>query len=76
MLPDGSFRAEDVPPGNYEVSFQPFLPAGNNTAITMFTTPQELIVPAEKDKDDDSAVDWGVDRTEQIQLPDARRDHT
>jgi hypothetical protein len=63
LLPDGSFHAEDVLPGKYEVSFQPRLPAEHGTwqtmTYTLFASPKELIVPEAKDKDDDSSVDWG-----------------
>jgi hypothetical protein len=57
--PDGSFQAEDVPPGKYEVTFQERFPGLNNATFTVFTSPKELVVPEAKDKDDDSSVDWG-----------------
>ncbi len=59
MLPDGSFRAEDVLPGKYDLGFQSDLGAENNTTTTVFGSPRELIVPEAKDKNDDSPVDWG-----------------
>jgi hypothetical protein len=63
LLADGSFQAEDVPPGKYEVNFQPYSPAEHGAwqtmTYTMFTSPKELIVPEAKDKEDDSSVDWG-----------------
>jgi beta-lactamase regulating signal transducer with metallopeptidase domain/uncharacterized GH25 family protein len=59
LMPDCSFRAEDVLPGKYEVNFQLRQVAQNNTTFVMFTSPQELMVPETKDKEDDSPVDWG-----------------
>jgi hypothetical protein len=59
LLPDGSFHAEDVLPGRYEVDFQQCQVTEYATTITTFTTPRELTVPAASDKEDDSPVDWG-----------------
>lgn len=63
VLPDGSFRAEDVLPGKYEVNFhQRFMGVGVHITTErqfQFISPQELSVPEAKDKDDDSSVDWG-----------------
>ncbi|MGD0815574.1 MAG: hypothetical protein ABSA83_18430 [Verrucomicrobiota bacterium] len=58
VQPDGSFLAEDVPPGKYEVAFQErrMTPLGH---LPPYTSPKEFIVPQAKDKDDDSSVDWG-----------------
>jgi hypothetical protein len=69
LLPDGSFRAEDVLPGKYEVNFQQRLLAGNRTTFTMFTSPKELMVPEARDKDDDSSVDWGVVELKKYYIP-------
>jgi beta-lactamase regulating signal transducer with metallopeptidase domain/uncharacterized GH25 family protein len=66
---DGSFRAEDVLPGKYEVIFQKRMVAANTTSITIFTSPQKLTVPPAKDKDDDSSVDWGDVALKQYQMP-------
>jgi hypothetical protein len=73
LLPDGSFHAEDVPPGKYEASFQPRSPAEHGATYTMtytmFTSPKELIVPEAKGKDDDSSVDWGEVELTKYSLP-------
>jgi hypothetical protein len=68
---DGSFRVEDVLPGEYEVNFQQRLVAANSTSYKMFTSPQELTVPPAKDKDDGSSVDWGdvALKTHQLAIP-------
>jgi beta-lactamase regulating signal transducer with metallopeptidase domain/uncharacterized GH25 family protein len=59
VQPDGSFRVEDVLPGDYEVNFQPPWVAVHNASYKNFTSPQELTVPPATDKDDDSFVNWG-----------------
>jgi hypothetical protein len=69
LLPDGSFRAEDVLPGNYEVNFHHRMPAEHGDTLTTFTSLQELAVPEAKDKDDDSIVDWGEIKLEKHTMP-------
>jgi uncharacterized GH25 family protein len=69
LLPDGSFRAEDVLPGNYEFGFQPRLPDEKTHTFTMFVSAQELVVPEARDKDDDSSVDWGAIELKTFTLP-------
>jgi hypothetical protein len=69
LLPDGSFRAEDVLPGKYEFGFQSRLPDGNTHTLTMFVSVQELVVPEARDQDDDSSVDWGVIELKTFTLP-------
>jgi len=69
VQPDGSFRAEDLVPGKYEINFQQRVESLHTTSITMFTTPQELTVPPAKDKDDDSTVDWGEVVLKKYELP-------
>jgi len=69
LLPDGSFRAEDVLPGNYEFGFQPRLPDEKTHTFTMFVSAQELVVPEARDKDDDLSVDWGTIELKTFTLP-------
>jgi hypothetical protein len=72
LQPDGSFHAEDVQPGSYEVSFQPRMPGVREW--TNFTSVRELVVPASRDDNDATVVDWGgVEMTNHvISLPTAR----
>ena len=60
LSPDGSFRAEDLLPGQYEVRFQQGRPDEKSHGRSMFKSAQELIVPEAVEKGDDSPVDWGV----------------
>jgi uncharacterized GH25 family protein len=69
LLPDGSFRAEDVLPGKYEFGFQSRLPGINTHTLTMFVSAQELVVPEARDKDDDSSVDWDTIELKPFTLP-------
>jgi hypothetical protein len=70
LQPDGSFRAEDVLPGKYELAFQPRLLMDEKShTVTMFNSAQELIVPEAKNKDDDSSVDWGEVELKPYNLP-------
>ena len=58
---DGSFSAEEVLPGNYDVRFQPTgPPTFPPKAIAYFAMDQQLVVPAAKNADDDSPVDCGT----------------
>jgi hypothetical protein len=69
MQPDGSFQAEDVLPGKYEVNFQQRMDMGHTTSMSMFTGAAELTVPDAKDKDDDSAVDRGEVELKTLTIP-------
>jgi hypothetical protein len=71
LLPDGSFRAEDVLPGKYEFNFQQRLADEKSHTVTMmiFTSTQELVVPEARNKDDDLSVDWGTIELKKITLP-------
>ena len=69
LLPDGSFRADDVLPGKYEVGFRPRLQRMQNTMNNKFTSSEELLVPEAKGKDDDSSVDWGEIELKQYTIP-------
>jgi beta-lactamase regulating signal transducer with metallopeptidase domain/uncharacterized GH25 family protein len=68
---DGSFQAEDVPPGNYELQFQE---NGQNAKTHMFTmqmfaSAREVTVPKARDQNDDSAVDLGNIELKKLNLP-------
>ena len=74
VQPDGSFRAEDVQPGTYEFGIQPLMtgiPADGE--MKLYGSVHELVVPAAKDENDDSVVDWGgIEMTNRsIQMPTA-----
>ncbi len=70
VAPDGSFRMEDVLPGTYEFNFQErFMPGAQMTSIKMFTSAQEITVPAAKDTNDDSVVDLGTIELKKLELP-------
>ncbi|MEI2727242.1 MAG: hypothetical protein V9H26_28220 [Verrucomicrobiota bacterium] len=69
LLPDGSFHADDLVPGKYQVNFHSRQPTMQSGTYTMFTTPQELLVPEAKDKDDDSSVDWGEVELRKYTIP-------
>ena len=67
---DGSFRAEDVLPGSYELSFQPTVPLNENSREwIMLASAQEFTVPAAKNQDDDSSVDLGAVELQKRVLP-------
>jgi beta-lactamase regulating signal transducer with metallopeptidase domain/uncharacterized GH25 family protein len=75
LQPDGSFRAEDVQPGAYELMLQPrMMHAPVSSEFKVYGSAQELVVAAAKDDNDDSVVDWGgVDLTARtIPVPSAR----
>ena len=58
---DGSFRAEEVLPGTYEVTFnQHFRPNAPLSSATFFASAQTFTVPPAANPDDDSTVDWGT----------------
>lgn len=69
LLPDGSFHADDVLPGKYEVRFRPRLQRMQNSSYNKFTSPQEFLVPEARGKDDDSSVDWGEIELKQYIIP-------
>lgn len=69
LQPDGSFSAEDVLPGKYEINFQQRAMIQNGTTHTMFTAPEERTVPAAKDENDDSTVDLGEIVLEKTTMP-------
>jgi uncharacterized GH25 family protein len=72
VQPDGTFRAEDVEPGTYEFTLQPLMPrAPASRDFKIYVSARELVVPAARDDNDDSVVDWGgVDLTNRtIQVP-------
>lgn len=75
VLPDGSFRVEDVLPGNYEVNFQQrLMPDAHTSTMTMFTSAREVTVPAAKDANDDSSVDLGTVELKKFDLPIPKMD--
>ena len=67
---DGTFRAEDVLPGNYEFTFQPTVRLDENSrAWTLFASAQEFTVPEAKNQDDDSTVELGAIELQKRTLP-------
>ena len=67
---DGSFRAEDVLPGNYELTFQSFGRLDETSrAWVLLTSKEEFSVPAAKDQNDDSAVELGTIELKKRFLP-------
>ena len=70
---DGSFRAEDVTPGAYEVNFQQrFMPDAHLTSVTMFSALARMVVPPAASENDDSIVDWGTVELNAITLPEPK----
>lgn len=67
---DGSFRAEDVPPGIYEINSQPNsnISSGNQTT-TSYASVKEFTIPEAKDEHDDSIVDLGTVEMEKRTVP-------
>jgi beta-lactamase regulating signal transducer with metallopeptidase domain len=58
---DGTFHAEGVPPGKYEISCHPNSMSETTNGVTSsFVSAQELTVPRAKDDADDSSVDFGT----------------
>ena len=67
---DGSFRAEDVLPGNYEFVFQPHAQLDPKTkAWIMLASTQEFTVAPAKNQGDDSAVELGTIELKKRVLP-------
>jgi hypothetical protein len=65
LQPDGSFRAENVPAGRYELSLR-YMPQSTGQDMRMLLSTEELVVPPARDENDDAAVDWGeVEMTQQ-----------
>lgn len=61
LASDGSFKAQDILPGHYELVFQPsVLLDEKKQAYRTFASAQEYIVPEAKSQDDDSTVDLGT----------------
>jgi beta-lactamase regulating signal transducer with metallopeptidase domain len=65
VQPDGSFRADDIVPGTYEFGYQLHwyssgFNATTNHSLEAYAPIPGLVVPAPKNQDDDSAVDWGA----------------
>jgi hypothetical protein len=68
---DGSFRAEDIPPGKYEIEIQlhgppQMLSARARNTFTQFVSRTEVVVPEGKNENDDSTVDLGTVALEKL----------
>lgn len=61
LLPDGTFRAEDVTPGKYYVGVDPKWPQPGDrpTNMVMFASAGEIVVPPNGDKSKDVPFDAG-----------------
>jgi len=61
LQPNGTFQADDVPPGEYQLSWDDY-PAHFSRAggVQQYYSNVKLVVPPARDDMDDSAVDWGV----------------
>ena len=71
VQPDGSIRAEEVPPGTYELNFRKhFRPEAPTASRTTVTCTQEVIVPPAANENDDSVVDWGIIELNKGTLPE------
>jgi len=69
VKPDGTFRAEEVQPGHYELGVQPQMrQMPVNHSLAMYVS-SEVVVPAGKDDNDDSIVDLGEVTLEQLNMP-------
>jgi hypothetical protein len=66
---DGSFQVEDVLPGRYEAQFRRRVTDTHLTSFKIFTSPQEITVPAAKDQNDDSVVNLGTIELKERTLP-------
>jgi beta-lactamase regulating signal transducer with metallopeptidase domain/uncharacterized GH25 family protein len=66
---DGSFKAEDVLPGRYEVQFQTRVVGTHMTSFKIFTSVQQITVPTAKDQNDDSVVNLGTVELKERILP-------
>ena len=67
---DGSFRAEDVLPGNYELTFQSYGRLDENSrAWVLLASKKEFTVPVAKDPNDDSVVELGTIEMKKRALP-------
>ena len=71
VQPDGSLRADEVPPGTYELTFRKhFRPEAPTASMTTFTYAQTVIVPPAANENDDSVVDWGIIEINKNTLPE------
>jgi beta-lactamase regulating signal transducer with metallopeptidase domain len=71
---DGTFRADDVPPGTYEFGLQPAMNAYGRsgkwpTNIVTFASAENLIVPPASDKNDTSPLDVGTVEMKSFSIP-------
>lgn len=67
---DGTFRAEDVLPGNYEFTFQPTVRLDHNSSVwVMLDTETEFSIPEAKNTDDDSTAELGTIEVKQHVIP-------
>jgi beta-lactamase regulating signal transducer with metallopeptidase domain len=67
---DGSFKAEDVLPGDYELVFQPQTQLDpKSRSWTMLASAQEFTVPPAKNDTDDSVVELGTIGLKKRELP-------
>jgi hypothetical protein len=61
VQPDGSFQAEDVLPGVYDINYQQHtMSVAHTTSATIFTSVQTITVPPAASPNDDSALDLGM----------------
>jgi len=62
LQPDGSFRADEVPPGNYELDMPMLGSITNFTRVDVdkYLSQPNVLVPPAKDNQDDSPVDLGA----------------
>jgi beta-lactamase regulating signal transducer with metallopeptidase domain/uncharacterized GH25 family protein len=69
--PDGTFRSDDVQPGNYEIAFQVQLGRldPNVHEFVIFSSAQEFTVAAARDQNDDSSVDLGTIDMKKFTIP-------
>ncbi|MGA9779713.1 MAG: M56 family metallopeptidase [Verrucomicrobiia bacterium] len=72
---DGSFRTEDVLPGNYEFVFQPSVKLDEKSRTwAQLASAREFTVPSAKDENDDSTVELGTIDLKKRELPIPRTD--
>lgn len=74
LRPDGSFRADEVPPGTYELSLQPGFRPGNRPSqmpakFVMYTSARNIVVPPASDKEDSPSFDAGTIELQCYSIP-------
>jgi len=70
-LADGSFRFEDVLPGQFRFRLHLLRSDPGAVMPSLFTAEQELVVPDAGEKDNEAPVEWGEVQLRKFTFPTA-----